>query len=127
MTKIAIAFVSAFLAGICIVPCLAQEKPNIAMQDAMAIRRQLMGCWHAPNLKEPVRVSFAVKLKRDGMFDGEPKVLSDAKDEISRQILESAVKALAACQPFKLPESSYDSWKELTIDFAIPDESGRRP
>jgi len=121
--------------GLSVSPCFGQEqkepfnphkvqqmldKNSALMKDVMSIRGQLFKCWIVPQTKESIegiRVDLFIKLKPNGMLDGEPELKTEHKDELSKAVAASVIKAVNKCQPFKASKSTYELWKELDLSF----------
>jgi outer membrane biosynthesis protein TonB len=92
---------------------------QLSLSEIDAFRRHLGKCWTAPpGLAKRIVVPITIRLKMDQTLAGPPQVEMRATDPYSRAVIESAVRAIIACQPytmFSLPK--YDTWKELPIDF----------
>jgi len=98
---------------------------QLSLSEIDAFRRHLRNCWNppagAPNTTRVV-VPITIRLKEDRTLDlgkkPNPRVEMRASDPYSQAMIESAVRAIIACQPytmFSLPK--YEIWKELSIDF----------
>src|SRR5690349_3799337 len=87
-------------------PCFSQEqKPEMDFVTAAGhlFRMQITKCWEKPPVKERVRADISIKLKPNGMLDGEPKALTKIDTPESQVIIASAIDALSRCQPFTVP------------------------
>jgi colicin import membrane protein len=94
---------------------------QLSLSEIDAFRRHLRNCWNppagAPNNKRIV-VPITIRLKMDRTLAAQPEVEMRATDPYSLAMIESARRAIIACQPytmFSLPK--YEIWKELSIDF----------
>jgi hypothetical protein len=61
-----------------------------------------------------MKVVLAIKLTREGTLDGQPVVSSESSpttSDYARAYQQSTLRALAACQPYRLPVEYYDQWK----------------
>ena len=94
---------------------------QLSLSEIDAFRRHLRNCWNppagAPSTKRIV-VPITIQLKMDRTLAKEPKVEMRATDPYSLAMIESARRAIIACQPytmFSVPK--YEIWKELSIDF----------
>jgi colicin import membrane protein len=93
---------------------------QLSASEIDAFKRRLHNCWSAPPGADSknVVVPITIRLKTDRTLAAPPQVEMRATDPYSRALIESAVRAIIACQPytmFSLP--NYESWKELSIDF----------
>jgi outer membrane biosynthesis protein TonB len=94
---------------------------QLTLSELDAFRSHLRNCWNppagAPSTKRIV-VPITIKLKTDRFLAKDPIVEMAASDPYSLAMIESAVRAIIKCQPYKmftLPK--YEIWKELSIDF----------
>ena len=95
---------------------------NVAKTDA--IKTQIYGCWSIPlglPYQEDLVVDVKVNFKKDGTVE-KAEILN--KERLNKEgqgyykvLAESTLRALKLCEPFKLPENEYDSWKEITFKF----------
>jgi colicin import membrane protein len=94
---------------------------QLSLSEIDAFRRHLRNCWNPPAgapTNKRVVVPITIRLKMDRMLAAQPEVEMRATDAYSLAMVESARRAIIACQPytmFSLP--NYDTWKELSIDF----------
>jgi colicin import membrane protein len=94
---------------------------QLSLSEIDAFRRHLRNCWNPPAGAPPnkrVVVPITIRLKMDRTLAAQPEVEMRASDPYSLAMIESARRAIIACQPytmFSLPK--YEIWKELSIDF----------
>jgi colicin import membrane protein len=95
---------------------------QLSLSEIDAFRRHLRNCWNppagAPTNNKRIVVPITIRLKMDRTLAAQPEVEMRASDPYSLAMIESARRAIIACQPytmFSLPK--YDIWKELSIDF----------
>jgi colicin import membrane protein len=96
------------------------NAPELSQSEIDALRAQLMGCWNPPvGVAEAkdliVIVRFA--LNRDGSVSGEPMVVNHGSNSLFQIAAESATRAVRRCQPFRLPASKYDAWRDVEVKF----------
>lgn len=96
------------------------NAPELSQSEIDALRAQLMGCWNPPvGVAEAkdliVIVRFA--LNRDGSVSGEPSVVNHGSNSLFQVAAESATRAVRRCQPFRLPASKYDAWRDVEVKF----------
>ena len=83
-------------------------------------------CWSIPagakNIHTMV-VQIRVFLAPNGYMLIRPIPLDDmrGRDSFFRTAMESALRAVLRCQPFKMPPEKYESWKEMTLTFRAGD------
>jgi hypothetical protein len=122
-----ILFVGFALASILASASAEERKANNASAWGPMFRAQVERCWHKPyggpsRGTVPVEAAFAIRLTRDGMLAEQPVVEKPAASGYEKAYQASAVKALNACQPYKLPIEHYDEWKHFAPVFS---ERGR--
>jgi outer membrane biosynthesis protein TonB len=94
---------------------------QLSLSEIDAFRRHLRNCWNPPAgapINKRVVVPITIRLKMDRTLAAQPEVEMRASDPYSLAMIESARRAIIACQPytmFSLPK--YEIWKELSIDF----------
>jgi colicin import membrane protein len=94
---------------------------QLSLSEIDAFRRHLRNCWNPPAgapTNKRVVVPITIRLKMDRTLAAQPEVEMRASDPYSLAMIESARRAIIACQPytmFSLPK--YQIWKELSIDF----------
>lgn len=75
---------------------------------------QVDRCWKAPyggiESQNPKAVIY-LKLKRDGSVEGTPVPEEQPATPYQRVYMESAIRAIMECQPYKLPVAFYEEWK----------------
>ena len=86
-------------------------------------KEQVNRCWKVPyggiENQNPLAV-IDIKLTRDGHLDGNPVAETAPSTPYLRVYLESAMRALLECQPYKLPAAFYDEWKYFAPEFSPP-------
>ncbi len=94
---------------------------QLSLSEIDAFRRHLRNCWNPPAgapTNKRIVVPITIRLKMDRTLAAHPEVEMRATDPYSLAMVESARRAIIACQPytmFSLPK--YEIWKELSIDF----------
>jgi hypothetical protein len=77
-------------------------------------QRQVERCWKKPyggiESQRP-EVAFNIRLKRDGMLEGNPVPEGVAATPFLKVYQESAYRAIIECQPYNLPAAMYEEWK----------------
>lgn len=92
---------------------------NSATWGAM-FRRQVENCWKKPFggiEQERPEVAFSIRLKQDGTLEAMPVPDGVPPTPYARAYSESALRAIVACQPYKLPAQFFDEWKSFTPVF----------
>jgi hypothetical protein len=93
----------------------AAAPENLAQADlarlASLLRTQIARCWNppagVPDSNLVVTVRFA--LNEDGTLSGEPAVINSGDSSpLFKAAAASALRAVCACQPLRLPVARYD-------------------
>jgi len=94
--------------------------PKLSQSEMYLLYGQLQACWAPPigvaEAKEPV-VVIRFALNRDGTLSGEPSVVNKGSTPLFQAAAESAMQAVRRCQPFRLPTSKYEAWREVEVNF----------
>jgi colicin import membrane protein len=82
---------------------------------------RLRQCWRLPSAgggsDTPV-VMLRWRLHPDGSLDGEPVVVSPARNDALFQLAaNAAIRAVKECSPFPLPPDKYNDWKTIERNF----------
>ncbi|MCA1401884.1 hypothetical protein [Bradyrhizobium sp. BRP56] len=87
-------------------------------------RHQVERCWSKPvrveNDTASMKAEFMIELTREGKLDGQPVLSSgssSATSDTARAYQQSALRAIADCQPYTLPAEYYDQWKKFVPVF----------
>jgi hypothetical protein len=99
------------LIGIALMPVLApvsaaERKETHAHVWGPLFRNQVAKCWLKPVGGDPaakLEAAFKISLTRDGALAEQPVAESPANSDSVTTYQKSAIKALNACQPYKLP------------------------
>ena len=98
---------------------VAQINPSLL---AASISRQITPCWNIPVAAQGIgglRVELNIVMGPDGGIQSVVPV--DAarmgRDPVFRAFAESAVRAVRACSPLKLPPESYQVWRNIIFNF----------
>ena len=95
-----------------------------------AIRRQVQPC--ADRITSPgpdanlITTKLNLRLNRDGTLAAAPSVVSqsgvnDDNGRYARRVGELAASAFVRCAPFELPDDLYDGWKNVNLNYKLPD------
>ena len=123
MTPLVLALALAASAG-CAPTQIADPAPVMASQaDLARIRQAVAPClrkaWAPPARHRSARVTLRWRLDEEGRVVGEPEVL-DQPGGGSWQgspAADAAIRAVRACEPFRLPLDEYHLWKEIVFNF----------
>ena len=101
---------------------------NVSATDVSAFRDQLKICSRLPAAVAPtdkIKIVLRVSLKPDGKLAGTPILIEASASTKGPALMESAIKALQACQPYDmLPKDKYKEWKNLDLSFTPQDFAG---
>ncbi|MEK0084300.1 hypothetical protein [Benzoatithermus flavus] len=103
-------------------PGQAQQAQINPSALAASISRQITPCWNIPVAAQGVeglRAELNIVMAADGSVQS--VVPMDAarmsSDPVFRAFAESAVRAVRACSPLKLPPESYQVWRNIIFNF----------
>ena len=77
-------------------------------------KEQVLRCWKKPyGGLEAARfeVEFNIKLKRDGTLEAMPVAVSSASSPYQRVFMESGLRAIIECAPYRLPPGFFAEWQ----------------
>jgi colicin import membrane protein len=99
-----------------------RARPAISQAElsrlVAALRDQLHRCWMPPAGTGVPRVTVRFRLNQDGTLAGDPAVLpGDGQNGRFQPAAESALRAVRACTPLRLPAAHYDVWEDVEITF----------
>ncbi len=104
---------------------------TVAAVDSSLIaefRRHLRTCSKLPAsvaTSDAVRVKLRVQMAPDGSLAAEPILIEASASEKGPILMQSAISALQACQPYTmLPKDRYGEWKVIDLPFTPQDFSG---
>jgi outer membrane biosynthesis protein TonB len=104
---------------------LAYDQAKIASSDTTAFREHLKSCSTLPSSLSPadnIKIVLRVAFTRDGKLAGDPTLVEASASAKGPALMESAIKALRACQPYTmLPADKYDEWKIIDMPFTPQD------
>lgn len=96
----------------------------LSMDELVALARHVEKCWNVlpgvGNVERAV-VELRIQMKPDGTLAAPPQVLNTGTGPAFQTTAESAVRAVIACQPYKmLSAGKYNFWKDMIFNFAPP-------
>ena len=100
------------------------QNAGLTLSEEDALKAQIFGCWSIPlglPYNENLLVRIKLLLKPDGSVI-KSEILDHARMNRPGQgfykvLAESALRAVKLCQPFKIPSTGYERWKELQLNF----------
>ena len=99
----------------------ANPAPVLASQSDLArIRQAIAPClkrtWGSLAKRQSARVTLKWRLDEDGRLVGSPEVVDPPGT--NSPATQMAIRAVHACEPFKLPVAQYHLWKEIVFNFS---------
>ena len=100
------------------------ESKKLTLSEEDALKAQIFGCWSIPlglPYNEDLLVRIKLKLEPDGSV-AKTEILDHARMNKPGQgfykvLAESALRAVKLCQPLRVPNTGYERWKELQLNF----------
>ena len=77
-------------------------------------KEQVLRCWKKPYggiEATKLEVEFSIKLKKDGTLEVMPAAQTAPSSPFQRVFLESGLRAIIECAPYKLPQAFFEEWK----------------
>ncbi len=77
-------------------------------------QEQVRRCWKKPDAgidAQRVEAEFSIKLKKDGTLEAMPIARTSPASAFQRVFLESGLRAIVDCAPYRLPAEFFDEWK----------------
>jgi len=62
-------------------------------------------------------VKIRLRFKADGTLSTPPEIMNPQRAPYFLAISESAIRAVQQCEPFNLPPTKYDDWKDIVLNF----------
>jgi outer membrane biosynthesis protein TonB len=85
---------------------------------------QVNHCWKKPygGIEAPkIIAEFDIRLKRDGTLEAAPRALTTPTTAYHRVFLESGLRAILECAPYRLPAAYFEEWKAFIPSFKSED------
>lgn len=93
---------------------------TLTQTEIDALRAQIQACWNPPagtlDAKDLI-VVVRLQLREDGSLSADPMLMNRGSHPIFRIAAESAMRAIKRCQPYKLPLSKYQVWRDVEVTF----------
>jgi hypothetical protein len=106
----------------------ASKTADIASSLVSEFRRRLKTCSKLPGSVAPsdkLTIKLRVFMTPEGKLAAEPILIEASASEKGPALMQSAISALEACQPYQmLPADRYGEWKVLDLSFTPQDFSG---
>jgi outer membrane biosynthesis protein TonB len=75
---------------------------------------QVLRCWKKPYggiEAQRVEAEFSIKLKKDGTLEAMPLAQTSPSTTFQRVFLESGLRAIIECAPYRLPQAFFEEWR----------------
>jgi outer membrane biosynthesis protein TonB len=75
---------------------------------------QVLRCWKKPYggiEAQRVEAEFSIKLKKDGTLEAMPAAQTSPSSTYQRVFLESGLRAIIECAPYRLPSAFFEEWR----------------
>ena len=97
---------------------------GLTLSEEDALRAQIFGCWTVP-LGLPYDDNFLVRIKLELKQDGtisKSEILDHERmnrpgQKFYKVLAESALRAVRICQPLRVPQTGYEKWKNIQLNF----------
>ena len=106
----------------------AMKAAEIASNIVAEFRRHLKTCSKLPGSITPtdrIRITLRAVMTPEGKLAADPILIEASASEKGPALMQSAISALEACQPYAmLPADRYSEWKVLDLSFTPQDFTG---
>ena len=97
---------------------------GLTLSEEDALRAQIFGCWTVPlglPYDDDLLVRVKLELKQDGSIS-KSEILDHERmnrpgQKFYKVLAESALRAVRMCQPLRVPQTGYDKWKIIQLNF----------
>ena len=97
---------------------------GLTLSEEDALKAQIFGCWTVP-LGLPYDDNLLVRIKLDLKQDGtisKSEILDHERmnrpgQKFYKVLAESALRAVRICQPLRVPQTGYEKWKTIQLNF----------
>ena len=97
---------------------------GLTLSEEDALRAQIFGCWTVPlglPYDDDLLVRIKLELKQDGTIT-RSEILDHERmnrpgQKFYKVLAESALRAVRICQPLRVPQTGYDKWKTIQLNF----------
>ena len=97
---------------------------GLSLSEEDALRAQIFGCWTVPlglPYDDDLLVRIKLELKQDGTIN-KSEVLDHERmnkpgQKFYKILAESALRAVRICQPLRVPQTGYEKWKTIQLNF----------
>jgi hypothetical protein len=97
---------------------------GLTLSEEDAVRAQIFGCWTVPlglPYDNDLLVRIKLELKQDGTIS-KSEILDHERmnrpgQKFYKVLAESALRAVRICQPLRVPQTGFDKWKTIQLNF----------
>ncbi len=97
---------------------------GLTLSEEDALRAQIFGCWTVPlglPYDKDLLVRVKLELKQDGTIN-KSEILDHERmnkpgQKFYKILAESALRAVRICQPLRVPQTGYEKWKSIQLNF----------
>ena len=97
---------------------------GLTLSEEDALRAQIFGCWTVPlglPYDDDLLVRIKLELKQDGTIN-KSEILDHERmnkpgQKFYKILAESALRAVRICQPLRVPQTGYEKWKSIQLNF----------
>lgn len=101
------------------------DSQQLSIDELVALARHVEKCWNVlPGVGnvERAAVELRIQMNPDGTLAAPPQVINRGTGPAFQTTAESAVRAVIACQPYKmLSANKYNFWKDMIFMFSPPE------
>ena len=96
----------------------ASQSGELTQEEVNGLIGSVQKCWNPPTATAG-KVTVRFKLDRSGAVVGTPQTSGGQTTGEGADLLAAAARrAVLRCQPYALPAEKYESWSEVTVNFA---------
>ena len=97
---------------------------GLTLSEEDALRAQIFGCWTVPlglPYDDDLLVRIKLELKQDGTIS-KSEILDHERmnrpgQKFYKILAESALRAVRICQPLRVPQTGYEKWRNIQLNF----------
>ena len=97
---------------------------GLTLSEEDALRAQIFGCWTVPlglPYDNDLLVRIKLELKQDGTIN-KSEILDHERmnkpgQKFYKILVESALRAVRICQPLRVPQTGYEKWRNIQLNF----------
>ena len=97
---------------------------GLTLSEEDALRAQIFGCWTVPlglPYDDDLLVRVKLELKQDGTINKseilDHERMNKPDQKFYKILAESALRAVRICQPLRVPQTGYEKWKTIQLNF----------